>query len=325
MAAPAGRATPARALLPEPGGRIFRLFGGDKVTLLDFLRVPEDQPLESPQVARRLRDAGGHQHGQGTVLAGPPLPPPPQRTPSASRLLSTPSRCHGPWSLSAARLPPLGRPGAAHFTASGHQAGVERYYYELRKKLYDFGEVLAVQKTDLREARRAAARRRGADAREDRRVRRRDGPRHLWRQLAQSRRRRPTLFEQAAPVLPHAAARRGGALRRARGGGGGGGRAAAAAPRRARRSSRRGARGSGCEAGGTRLAVDTLWVQHMRALNYVKDFAGSRRTPTDRSRCTAPRARALRLDATAFEQNTAFSLMQYNQAAAQPADEASFV
>jgi len=64
--------------------RVFRLFGGDKVTgLLDFLRVSEDQPLESEQVAKAVTDT---------------------------------------------------------------QEGVERYYYELRKKLFEFDEVLAAQR-----------------------------------------------------------------------------------------------------------------------------------------------------------------------------------
>jgi len=64
--------------------RVFRLFGGDKVKgLLDFLRVSEDQPLESDQVAKAVTDT---------------------------------------------------------------QEGVERYYYELRKKLFEFDEVLAAQR-----------------------------------------------------------------------------------------------------------------------------------------------------------------------------------
>lgn len=59
--------------------KIFRLFGGDKVKgLLDFLRVSEDQPLESEQVAKTVADT---------------------------------------------------------------QSAVERYYFELRKKLFEFDEV----------------------------------------------------------------------------------------------------------------------------------------------------------------------------------------
>jgi len=66
--------------------RIFRLFGGDKVKgLLDFLRVSEEQALESEQVAKAVADT---------------------------------------------------------------QAGVERYYYELRKKLFEFDDVLASQRED---------------------------------------------------------------------------------------------------------------------------------------------------------------------------------
>ena len=37
--------------------KIFRLFGADKVKgLLDFLRVPEDQPLESERVSKVVKD-----------------------------------------------------------------------------------------------------------------------------------------------------------------------------------------------------------------------------------------------------------------------------
>jgi len=64
--------------------RIFRIFGADKVkTALDFLRVPEDQALESERVANVVKDV---------------------------------------------------------------QERVERYYYELRKGLFSFDEVLAVQR-----------------------------------------------------------------------------------------------------------------------------------------------------------------------------------
>jgi len=73
--------------------RIFRLFGGDKVKgVLDFLRVSEDQPLESAQVAKAVEDT---------------------------------------------------------------QARVERYYYELRQKMFEFDEVLAAQR-DATYSRRAA-------------------------------------------------------------------------------------------------------------------------------------------------------------------------
>lgn len=66
--------------------RIFRVFGGDKVKgVLDFLRVPEDQPLESEGVATAVRDTS---------------------------------------------------------------TKVERYYYELRKGLFEFDEVLAAQRED---------------------------------------------------------------------------------------------------------------------------------------------------------------------------------
>lgn len=64
--------------------RIFRLFGADKVKgVLDFLRVSEDQPLESDSVTRVVEET---------------------------------------------------------------QDKVERYYYELRQKLFEFDEVLAVQR-----------------------------------------------------------------------------------------------------------------------------------------------------------------------------------
>merc|ERR1719424_970311 len=64
--------------------RIFRLFGADKVKgVLDFLRVPEDQALESEKVSQVVGDT---------------------------------------------------------------QSSVERYYYELRKGLFDFDEVLAAQR-----------------------------------------------------------------------------------------------------------------------------------------------------------------------------------
>ena len=64
--------------------RIFRTFGGDKIKgVLDFLRVPEDAPLESERVAVAVDDT---------------------------------------------------------------QSSVERYYYELRKGLFDFDEVLASQR-----------------------------------------------------------------------------------------------------------------------------------------------------------------------------------
>jgi len=64
--------------------RIFRIFGGDKVKgALDFLRVPEDQALESERVTNTVKDV---------------------------------------------------------------QERVERYYYELRKGLFSFDEVLAVQR-----------------------------------------------------------------------------------------------------------------------------------------------------------------------------------
>ncbi|KOO32252.1 preprotein translocase subunit [Chrysochromulina tobinii] len=64
--------------------RIFRLFGADKVKgVLDFLRVAEDQPLESEKVTETVQSV---------------------------------------------------------------QDGVERYYYELRKGLFDFDEVIAAQR-----------------------------------------------------------------------------------------------------------------------------------------------------------------------------------
>jgi len=64
--------------------RIFRVFGGDKVKgALDFLRVPDDAPLESETVTKAVKDT---------------------------------------------------------------QTGVERYYYELRKGLFDFDEVLSAQR-----------------------------------------------------------------------------------------------------------------------------------------------------------------------------------
>ena len=64
--------------------KIFRIFGGDKVKgALDFLRVPEDAPLESDTVTKAVKDT---------------------------------------------------------------QASVERYYYELRKGLFEFDEVLAAQR-----------------------------------------------------------------------------------------------------------------------------------------------------------------------------------
>ena len=66
--------------------RVFRIFGGDKVKgVLDFLRVADDQPLESEQVTKVVKDTQGK---------------------------------------------------------------VERYYYELRKGLFDFDEVLAAQRED---------------------------------------------------------------------------------------------------------------------------------------------------------------------------------
>jgi len=73
--------------------RIFRLFGGDKVKgVLDFLRVSEDQPLESEQVTRVVSET---------------------------------------------------------------QEKVERYYYEIRQKLFEFDEVLAAQR-ELTYSRRAS-------------------------------------------------------------------------------------------------------------------------------------------------------------------------
>ena len=64
--------------------KIFRIFGADKVKgVLDFMRVPEDAPLESDTVTKAVRDT---------------------------------------------------------------QSSVERYYYELRKGLFDFDEVLAAQR-----------------------------------------------------------------------------------------------------------------------------------------------------------------------------------
>ena len=67
--------------------RIFRLFGGDKVKgLLDFLRISEDQALESDSVAKAVEDT---------------------------------------------------------------QLKVERYYYELRQKLFEFDEVIAAQREQL--------------------------------------------------------------------------------------------------------------------------------------------------------------------------------
>ena len=64
--------------------RVFRIFGGDKIKgVLDFLRVPDDQPLESDRVAAVVADT---------------------------------------------------------------QAATERYYYEIRKTLFDFDGVLAAQR-----------------------------------------------------------------------------------------------------------------------------------------------------------------------------------
>uniref|UniRef100_A0A7S4BQD3 Protein translocase subunit SecA n=1 Tax=Chrysotila carterae TaxID=13221 RepID=A0A7S4BQD3_CHRCT len=80
--------------------RIFRVFGGDKVKgVLDFLRVSEDQPLESDQVTKVVEDT---------------------------------------------------------------QAKVERFYYELRQKLFEFDEVIAVQR-ERNYARRSEMLRAGAE------------------------------------------------------------------------------------------------------------------------------------------------------------------
>jgi len=82
--------------------RVFRIFGGDKVKgVLDFLRVAEDQALESEQVTTTVADT---------------------------------------------------------------QSKVERYYYELRKGLFDFDEVLAAQREDTYRKRDAVLRADGATA-----------------------------------------------------------------------------------------------------------------------------------------------------------------
>ena len=67
------------------------------------------------------------------------------------------------------------------------------------------------------------------------------------------------------------------------------------------------------------LQVDTLWKQHMRALNYVRDFAGLK-AYADRDPLDVYRTEGLTLFDSmqrAFEQNTAFSFAQYDPRAGQ--------
>ena len=73
------------------------------------------------------------------------------------------------------------------------------------------------------------------------------------------------------------------------------------------------------------LQVDTLWTQHMKRLNYVKDFAGlkayAQEDPLEVYRTEGDKL----FDSMqkAYQQNTAFSFAQYNpKQQAAPADEA---
>ena len=73
------------------------------------------------------------------------------------------------------------------------------------------------------------------------------------------------------------------------------------------------------------LQVDTLWTQHMKQLNYVKDFAGlkayAQEDPLEVYRTEGDKL----FDnmQKAYQQNTAFSFAQYNpKQKAAPADEA---
>lgn len=249
--------------------RIFRLFGAERVKgLLDLLRVPEDQPIESPQVARVVAKT---------------------------------------------------------------QEGVERYYFELRQKLSDFDGVLAFQR-DATYIRRAALL--NADAAEmsaslSACVEGTVGAIFAanWKDAEAPATRAATLVGKLGQFFPSLALPES-ALQGSRAEAEAAAVSAAQAALVAQEAMLEGAKaGLSLEAARfvSLLQVDTLWTQHMKQLNYVKDFAGlkayAQEDPLEVYRTEGDKL----FDnmQKAYQQNTAFSFAQYNpKQKAAPADKA---
>jgi len=230
--------------------RIFRLFGGDKIKgLLDFMRISEDQPLESGQVQRVVEET---------------------------------------------------------------QAKVERYYYELRQKLFEFDEVLAVQREDTYRTR-AAVLRGSADEVLDTLAAHAAGTASdILKSNLDASGAETTLakLQQFFPAVPLTAAdlEGDGAEERAH--------AAVQEALRAKAAELDSVRPGLAVESGRFLALtqtDTLWKAHMKAMGYVKDFAGLKAySGTDPIQVY--REEGLRLYEamqTSLRQNTAFSFFQY--------------
>jgi len=230
--------------------RIFRLFGGDKIKgLLDFMRISEDQPLESGQVLRVVEET---------------------------------------------------------------QAKVERYYYELRQKLFEFDEVLAVQREDTYRTR-AAVLRGSADEVLDTLAAHAAGTASdILKSNLDASGAEATLakLQQFFPAVPLTAAdlEGDGAEERAH--------AAVQEALRAKAAELDSVRPGLAVESGRFLALtqtDTLWKAHMKAMGYVKDFAGLKAySGTDPIQVY--REEGLRLYEamqTSLRQNTAFSFFQY--------------
>mmetsp|Transcript_35050 Transcript_35050/g.104725 ORF Transcript_35050/g.104725 Transcript_35050/m.104725 type:complete len:963 (-) Transcript_35050:195-3083(-) len=230
--------------------RIFRLFGGDKIKgLLDFMRISEDQPLESGQVQRVVEET---------------------------------------------------------------QAKVERYYYELRQKLFEFDEVLAVQREDTYRTR-AAVLRGSADEVLDTLAAHAAGTASdILKSNLDASGAEATLakLQQFFPAVPLTAAdlEGDGAEERAH--------AAVQEALRAKAAELDSVRPGLAVESGRFLALtqtDTLWKAHMKAMGYVKDFAGLKAySGTDPIQVY--REEGLRLYEamqTSLRQNTAFSFFQY--------------
>lgn len=204
------------------------------------------------------------------------------------------------------------------------QEGVERYYYELRKKLSDFDAVLAFQR-DQTYTRRAELLRADADAMHGVLQQAVRGTATAivsanWKQgggaegaavlAGKLRQFFPSIALDEASLQGSKEEAEAAAL------------AAAEAALAAHEQKLEAAKG-GLSLEAARyvslLQVDTLWKQHMKALSYVKDFAGLK-AYADKDPLEVYRTEGLALFDSmqkAFEQNTAFSFTQYDPKAAQ--------
>ena len=205
------------------------------------------------------------------------------------------------------------------------QAGVERYYYELRKKLSDFDEVLAAQRDATYSKRSSLLHADEAQLKETMASCASGTVSAIfaanWKEEAAGGERAATIagkLRQFFPQLELAES----ALEGSRDDAEAAAVRAAEAALAARDAALEEVKG-GLSLEASRylslLQTDTLWKQHMAALNYVKDFAGLK-VYANEDPLEVYRTEGLALFESmqkAFEQNTAFSYFSYDPRAGQ--------